>query len=63
MVRTRRFHCLGPGSIPGLGTKILQACTAWPKKKEVWVFFCLDLFNWEKVLCSGLNTVCRFVSF
>ena len=25
MVRTQRFHCPGPGSIPGRGTKILQA--------------------------------------
>ena len=25
MVRTQRFHCCGPGSIPGQGTKILQA--------------------------------------
>ena len=25
VVRTRRFHCRGPGSIPGWGTKILQA--------------------------------------
>ena len=24
MVRTRRFHCRGPGSIPGWGTKIPQ---------------------------------------
>ena len=26
MVRTWCFHCRGPGSIPGQGTKILQAC-------------------------------------
>ena len=25
VVRTRRFHCRGAGSIPGLGTKIPQA--------------------------------------
>ena len=25
VVRTLRFHCWGPGSIPGWGTKILQA--------------------------------------
>ena len=27
MIRTQRFHCKGPGSIPGWGTKILQ--TVW----------------------------------
>ena len=32
VVRTRCFHCHGPGSIPGWGTKILQATQ--PKKKE-----------------------------
>ena len=25
MVRIRRFHCRGPGSIPGLGTEMPQA--------------------------------------
>ena len=25
VVRTQRFHCRGPSSIPGRGTKILQA--------------------------------------
>ena len=32
MVRTQRFHCWGPGSIPGWGTKILQAVQLSPKK-------------------------------
>ena len=32
VVRTRRFHCQGSGSIPGQGTKIPQA--ARPKKKK-----------------------------
>ena len=33
VVRTRHFHCCGLGSIPGWGTKILQAsCTAKKKK-------------------------------
>ena len=31
VVRTQRFHCCGPGSNPGGGTKILQAL--WPPKK------------------------------
>ena len=31
MVSIRRFHCCGPGSIPGRGTEIPQA--VWPKKK------------------------------
>ena len=34
-ISTLCFHIFGPGSIPGRGTKILQAlCTAWPKKKK-----------------------------
>ena len=32
VVRIPGFHCRGPGSIPGLGTKTLQA--VWPKKKK-----------------------------
>ena len=32
VVRTLCFHCRGPGSVPGWGTKILEA--AQPKKKE-----------------------------
>ena len=32
MVTTQRFHCQGPGSIPGQGTKIPQAM--WPKKNK-----------------------------
>ena len=34
MVRTPRFHCRGPGSIPGQGTKILHAVWHGQKKKE-----------------------------
>ena len=30
VVRTQRFHCWGPGSIPGRGTKILQAVPSSP---------------------------------
>ena len=32
VVRTRGFHCWGPGSIPGQGTKIPQAATLPPSK-------------------------------
>ena len=32
VVRTQCFHCHGPGSIPGQGTKIMQATQ--PKKKK-----------------------------
>ena len=34
MVRTRHFHCQDPGSIPGLGTEILQATQTKKKKKK-----------------------------
>ena len=34
MVRTPHFHCQGVGSIPGQGTKILQAAEYGKKKKE-----------------------------
>ena len=34
VVRTLHFHCEGPGSIPGRGTKILQSHMAQPKKKK-----------------------------
>ena len=33
VVRTRHFHCWGPGSIPGWGTKIPQAAQSGQKKK------------------------------
>ena len=36
MVRTRRFHCQGPGSIPGQGTKIPWATQCSQKKKCSW---------------------------
>ena len=35
VVRTWRFYCWGPGSIPGWGTKILQAMQCSQKKKVV----------------------------
>ena len=34
MVRTQRFHCQGPGSIPGQRTKILQVAWRGRKKKK-----------------------------
>ena len=34
MVRTGQFHCRGPGSIPGWGTKIPQAEQYGQKKKK-----------------------------
>ena len=30
------FHCQGPGSIPGQGTKIPQPCGMDKKKKKTW---------------------------
>ena len=33
VVRTQRFHCQGPGSITGWGTKIPQAAWCDQKKK------------------------------
>ena len=37
VVRTWRFHCCGPGSVPGWGMKILQAtrCSQKKKKEEI----------------------------
>ena len=34
MVRTPRFHCYALGSVPGQGTKALQAARHGPKKKD-----------------------------
>ena len=34
VIRTQHFHCQGPGSIPGQGTKILQAMQRGKKKKK-----------------------------
>ena len=34
VVRTRSFHCWGPGSIPGQGTKIPQAAQCGQEKKK-----------------------------
>ena len=35
MVRTQRFVCQGPGSVPGWETKILQATWHSQKEKEI----------------------------
>ena len=35
MVRTRHFHCQGPGSIPGRGTKIPKAAKHGQKIKKI----------------------------
>ena len=34
VVKTGHFHCPGPGSIPGQGTKIPKAMWHWTKKKK-----------------------------
>ena len=34
LVRTECFHCQGPGSIPGWGTKLLQATHSGQKRKK-----------------------------
>ena len=34
VVRTQCFHCHGPGSIPGQGTKIMHATQPKKKKKK-----------------------------
>ena len=34
MIRTWCFHCCGPGSIPGQGTKILQAAQSGQNKQK-----------------------------
>ena len=33
VVRTPGFHCCGPGSVPGQGTKIPKATMVWPEEK------------------------------
>ena len=37
VVRMWRFHCCGLDSIPGWGTKILQAAWCSQKKKKYWI--------------------------
>ena len=46
VVRTWHFHCCGPGSIPGQGTKILQAMWhSWKKKKFILCYVNFILFK------------------
>ena len=33
MIKSWHFHCRGPGSIPGRGTKDPTCRVAWPKNK------------------------------
>ena len=35
VVRTQHFHCRGPGSIPGWGTRIPQSHSSAGKKEKV----------------------------
>ena len=46
VVRTWHFHCCGLGSIPGQGTKILQAVQCCQKKERA-----SEMRNWRQVLC------------
>ena len=51
MIRTQRFHCMAPGSIPGRGTGILQASQLGQKKNpktQTW----MDL---EIIILSEVN--------
>ena len=43
VVRTRYFHCHDLGSIPGQGTKILQAIQQGQKKKKKKTFIIISL--------------------
>ena len=46
VVRTQHFHCCGPGSIPGRGTKDPTSHKARPPKNYVpLLFFFITLFN------------------
>ena len=44
MVRTQSFHCCGPSSIPGWGTKIPQAMLQIQKMKRIFFFLRDNLF-------------------
>ena len=49
VVRTQRFHCQGPGSITGWGTKIPQA--AWcDQKKDVF-----ESYNTQNCTCNRIR--------
>ena len=42
MVRTQRFHCHGLGSIPGRGTKILQAS---PRGQNIYIYIYIGVIH------------------
>ena len=46
VVRTLCFHCRDPGSIPGWGTKILQAAL-YGQKKSLNMFYCVNNGLWH----------------
>ena len=60
VVRTWCFHCRGPGSSPGQGTKISQAvCVAWWKKlkkrkksNNTYIYTCIHI---HKFTCTCTN--------
>ena len=39
VVRTQSFHCCGPSSMPGWGTKIPKAMLQLQKIKKIFFFF------------------------
>ena len=43
VVKTQHFHCHGPSSIPGQGTKILQALWHGQNKQTIFFPFFIDL--------------------
>ena len=60
VVRTRRFHCLSLGSIPGWGAKILQAAqhdqikTKQNKTKKLWFSFWPQNFSEKCLIVSTI---------
>ena len=56
VVKAQCFHCHGPGSVSGWGTKILQSRVAWPfwekKKKKLELFF--FFFFWLQPEANGI---------
>ena len=53
VVRTQCFHCHGPGSIPGQGTKIMQATQPKKKKKKLYTDIYIYNIYWEQVSYIG----------
>ena len=58
MVRTWRFHCWDPGSVPGWRTKILHVvwCSQKKKKKDPLSLYSLDIIE-DMILVVRLNCV------